>query len=186
MMCKVIAVTNRGMCERPLKDQIGRIAAMERVPDRLILREKDLSEADYELLAEDILGECKKYNIPCILHTYVEVAKHLGCPAIHLSIPVLGQYSRLQEEFETIGVSVHSAEEAVYAQEWGASYLTAGHIYATDCKKDVPPRGIDFLKTICESVKIPVYGIGGMDLSKIPVVMEVKAAGICMMSAYMQ
>lgn len=36
-----------------------------------------------------------------------------------------------------IGCSIHSVEEAVEAQKLGASYITAGHIYATDCKKDL-------------------------------------------------
>ncbi len=44
----------------------------------------------------------------------------------------------------------------------GASYLTAGHIYATDCKRGLPPRGLGFLKEVCREVSIPVYGIGGI------------------------
>ena len=35
----------------------------------------------------------------------------------------------------TVGVSVHSVEDAREAELLGASYLTAGHIYTTDCKK---------------------------------------------------
>ena len=40
-----------------------------------------------------------------------------------------------EKEFETVGVSVHSADEAVLAEKMGATYVTAGHIFATDCKK---------------------------------------------------
>ena len=49
-----------------------------------------------------------------------------------------------------IGVSIHSAEEAKEAVSLGASYLTAGHIFTTDCKKGVPARGLEFLKEVCE------------------------------------
>lgn len=38
-------------------------------------------------------------------------------------------------KFKTIGTSVHSVEEAIEAQKLGATYISAGHIFATDCKK---------------------------------------------------
>ena len=67
-----------------------------------------------------------------------------------------------KEKFTKIGISIHSVEEAKEAEQLGASYLTAGHIYATDCKRGLPPRGLGFLKEVCREVSIPVYGIGGI------------------------
>ena len=43
--------------------------------------------------------------------------------------------------------------------------MTAGHIFATDCKKGLPPRGLDFLKNVCDAVLIPVYAIGGINIA---------------------
>ena len=87
-----------------------------------------------------------------------------------------------------IGVSVHSAEEAREAVRLGTSYLTAGHIFATDCKKGVPPRGLEFLKGICELAPVPVYGIGGirLDPEQIREVLAQGAAGACIMSQMMR
>ena len=34
-----------------------------------------------------------------------------------------------------LGCSVHSVEDAIEAEKLGASYLTAGHIFATDCRE---------------------------------------------------
>ena len=93
------------------------------------------------------------------------------------------------EAFNTwkqIGVSVHSREEAVYAERRGADYLIAGHIFLTDCKKGVPARGLDFLKEICASVEIPVFAIGGMNLEHGRMAMEAGASGVCMMSELME
>ena len=67
-----------------------------------------------------------------------------------------------KKKFTKIGISIHSVEEAKEAEQLGASYLTAGHIYATDCKRGLPPRGLGFLKEVCREVSIPVYGIGGI------------------------
>ena len=69
---------------------------------------------------------------------------------------------KLLDGFTTIGVSVHAANEALEAQSLGATYLTAGHIYATDCKKGLPPRGTAFLREICQTVSIPVGDDGAL------------------------
>ena len=60
-----------------------------------------------------------------------------------------------QQFFKVIGTSVHSVEDAIKAEQLGATYMTAGHIFATDCKKGLPPRGLDFLKNVCDAVGIP-------------------------------
>ena len=106
---------------------------------------------------------CRQYQVPCILHTFWQEAAALGCPAIHLPLPLLrslGGKPALRQ-FQTLGTSIHSVEEAVEAVSLGASYVTAGHIFATDCKKGLPPRGLSFLKEVCETVSIPVYAISG-------------------------
>lgn len=78
----VIAVTNRSLCQRPFAEQIDRVCSLH--PKAVILREKDLPEEEYSRLAEQILEICKRYQVPCILHTYVNVAEKLHHPYIHL------------------------------------------------------------------------------------------------------
>lgn len=58
---KVIAVSNRKLCERPFLKQIERVCQMK--PQAIILREKDLSEEEYRILSEEVLSVCKKYEI---------------------------------------------------------------------------------------------------------------------------
>ena len=109
--------------------------------------------------------------------------------SIHLPIHRLRSMKLEQlSDFSRIGCSIHSAEEAKEAQDLGATYLTAGHIYATDCKKGLPPRGLDFLKQVCENVKIPVYAIGGIrpDLEQLDEVLSTGARGVCIMSGMMR
>ena len=72
------------------------------------------------------------------------------------------------------------------AERLGAAYVTAGHIFTTDCKKGLPPRGLEFLTDVVNAVKIPVYGIGGIDEENITKIMECGAAGGCMMSGFMK
>lgn len=215
----VIAVTNRSLCSRPFPEQIERICNCH--PKAIILREKDLPEEEYFLLAEKVLKICHQYQVPCILHTYINVAEKLEQPSVHLPLFLLKEYQNRQEKlvykknkegqkeleqkiklkrketqqiqkgvhiFSETGCSVHSVEEALEAQRLGATYLTAGHIYTTDCKKGLPPRGLDFLRSVCKAVSIPVYAIGGIHpgTKQLSEVMNYGAAGGCIMSDMMK
>ena len=84
------------------------------------------------------------------------------------------------------GVSVHSLSEAVSAEKKGADFLIAGHIFQTDCKKDLAPRGVKFLTEIVSNVEIPVYAIGVINPQNEHLIYECGANGICIMSGYMK
>ena len=185
-MCNIIAVTNRKLTDRPFLEQLKRVCC--RHPKALILREKDLTEKEYENLAKEVLEICRENQVPCILHSWPGAARRLGCTSIHLPLPLLEKYSGQLEGFSEIGTSVHSLEEAKKAQDLGATYMTAGHIFATDCKKGLPPRGLDFLRQVCQSADIPVYAIGGIKPQKeqLGQIMACGASGGCVMSGMMR
>lgn len=182
----LIAVTNRHLCSRPFTEQITRVCQLH--PRALILREKDLPEEDYFSLARQVKEICEQFEVPFIPHFYPAVARELGCDRLHLPLPLLRENPEVISSFHTIGTSIHSVSEAVEAEKLGASYLTAGHIYVTDCKKGLPPRGLTFLQDVCSSVQIPVYGIGGIkiDGSQLHELQNAGAAGGCVMSGMMQ
>lgn len=165
--------------------QIGQIART--CPEGIIVREKDLTEYEYEKLADEVLKICIQYHVPCILHTYVNAARRLGVDAVHLPLPLLRSMSKEQKNsFFVLGASVHSVEEALLAQEAGATYLTAGHVFATDCKRGVPPRGLSFLREVCAAVTLPVYALGGIHQENAAACIQAGARGVCLMSACMQ
>ena len=128
---------------------------------------------------------CGQSGVLCILHSFHSVAAELGA-LVHLPMPVLREMSeRERRAFEIMGASCHSADEAREAQTLGCTYITAGHVFATDCKKGLAPRGTDFLREVCEAVSIPVYGIGGIGAGNIAEVQRAGAAGACIMSGAM-
>lgn len=184
-MCKVICVTNRLLAGEDFPGQLERIASAR--VDSVVLREKDLTEKDYEKLAELAAGICGRHRVPLTLHTYTDTAQKLGIRRIHLP---LGAFLTMDERkkafFDVIGVSVHAVEEAVSAREKGASYLTAGHVFATDCKRGLEPRGLSFLEAVCRAVDIPVYAIGGIGPENAACCVQAGAAGVCLMSSLMK
>lgn len=151
-------------------------------PAGVLLREKDLSPAAYQRLAQRVLAICAAYGVPCILHSFPDVAASLGAEALHLPLPVLRRETLRPP---VLGASCHSVEDALEAEALGCTYITAGHIFQTDCKKGLPGRGLAFLENVCRAVSIPVYAIGGVDPSNVDAVRATGVVGACVMSGPM-
>ena len=183
-MCDILCITNRSLCKEDFLTRTKKIASAK--PKGIILREKDLTEKEYKDLATKVIEICNRYNTPCILHNFTKVALELNHPYIHLPLHILENTSAVdRRKFKVLGASCHSADDAVKAEKLGCTYITAGHIFDTDCKKGLPGRGLDFLKNVCESVKIPVYAIGGIRSESIKAVKSAGAKGVCVMSGVM-
>ncbi|SCJ58442.1 Regulatory protein tenI [uncultured Clostridium sp.] len=182
-MFKLICVTARDLCQEDFLQRIEKLAC-SRV-DEIILREKDLDETAYRALADKVLPLCRRGGVPCTLHTYPRAAENLGLNRLHMPLPLLMEQPELRSEFDVLGTSVHSLEQARSAQELGVDYVTAGHIFPTDCKKGLPPRGPQWLREICRAFNGPVYAIGGIDEGNILSVRQAGASGACIMSGLM-
>ncbi|MCD7708689.1 MAG: thiamine phosphate synthase [Clostridiales bacterium] len=183
-MCKTICVTNRKLA----KDFLPQMRRVVRSGvDAVILREKDLSLAEYEKLAAQVKEICDEASVPLIIHSWPEAAINLGIDRLHMPLDkLLGMDAQDKKYFRELGASVHSVEEARAAQEAGATYVTAGHVFTTDCKKGVPPRGIPFLRDVCKAVDIPVLAIGGITPGNMRECTDAGAAGVCLMSYCMK
>lgn len=184
-MCNVICVTNRRLAGDDFLGQIRKVAGAG--VSGIILREKDLDEPAYEKLAEQVQRICGEAGAPFFVHTYGNAARRLGVRRLHMPGPAFFAMTEPEKkDFDVIGVSVHSPEEAAAAERAGASYVTAGHVFATDCKKGLEPRGLSFLEEVCRTVQIPVYAIGGIDPGNAGDCIRAGAAGVCLMSSLMK
>lgn len=179
-----ICVTNRRLCQGDFYERI-RLIAEEKKADAIVLREKDLTEEEYAEMAERVIKLCSDAGTECILHTFIRVAKQLQCRKIHLPLGDLETLGPKERDcFDKIGSSVHSVEQAKHAVSLGADYITAGHVFDTDCKKGIPGRGCGFIREITEAVSVPVYGIGGINKKNAARVYLTGVYGVCMMSEF--
>lgn len=180
-MYELICVSNRHI----FYDTFGRSASFENRIRRIlscgigvILREKDMGEDEYYALLRAI-GDSR-----VTAHTFAGAARRFGCRSVHLPLSVLRDTD--VSDIEYVGSSVHSAAEAAEAEALGASRITAGHVFATDCKKGLKPRGTDFIAGVAAAVKIPVYAIGGISPDNAQETVKAGAAGVCVMSGFMR
>lgn len=172
----MIAVTDRGLCPEPLERRLARLRGAELV----ILRERDLAHGDLVALARRCLDACP--GLPLSVNSDVGAARELGLRRVHLPMPVLRTADLTG--MGTVGASVHSAAEAREAEDLGADYLIAGHVFATACKP-TEPRGIPFLREVCSAVDLPVYAIGGVTPGNYAQVLGAGASGAAVMSLAM-
>lgn len=186
----LIAVTDSASCPHPLPEQIERLTKLtQQRPQAVILRAKDIDSETYRTLAKSALQLCTAAGLPLILHSDWPLACELGICRLHLPLALLRQMPACERApFAWLSISVHSVDEALEAQSLGASVLIAGHIYATQCKAGLAPRGLSFLHEVCKAVQLPVYAIGGIGFDKAQhaELLAQGARGACVMSAYMR
>ena len=184
-----IVITNRHLVQGDFLKQLEKVTKLH--PHALLLREKDLTDEEYENLAREVLRLCQMEEVTCFLQTKLEIVRKTGCKNVHLSIPVLTSLSEtkknsLRKDFQEISVSCHSMEDVDIAVKSGATQIILGTIFETECKKGLPGKGVGFVREICRSCPIPVYAIGGINQERLAQVIKAGAAGGCMMSGFMQ
>ena len=199
---KLNIISNRKLCENEnLEKQIEKIfSAYEKkiILENfeivsLTLREKDLNKNEYLKLIEEIYPICQKYKINLILHQNYDLNldDKYNIEGIHLSYSIFKSLNEnikaeLIKKYKRIGVSVHSLNEAKEVESLGASYVIAGHIFETDCKKGLEPRGLKFIEDLSSALSIPIFAIGGIDEKNSLSVINSSAFGVCMMSTLMK
>lgn len=183
---KLVCITNRHFFNETTDylNHLDRLAAAH--PDLIVLREKELSLQAYTELAKRVLDICERHGVVCALHTYVTAAIALKAAAFHAPMSALSIMTDTEKQsFNQLGASTHSLKQAQAAEAAGCTYITASHIYDTDCKQGLPGRGLRFLADIVRHTKIPVYALGGIAPDKLIEVQRAGASGACVMSGAM-
>ncbi|MDE1823048.1 MAG: thiamine phosphate synthase [Candidatus Micrarchaeota archaeon] len=127
---------------------------------------------------------CKAENAIFIVNDSVEVAMAVGADGVHVGhedMPV--KEARRSLPNKIIGASAASAEEAVRAERDGADYIGAAAIFhSLRSKPDARVIGLEELKRIRDSVKIPVYAIGGIRMEHLKTLKQYGIDGFTVIS----
>ena len=153
--------------------------------DWIQIREKDLSGRELTGLAERAMARVGSRSA-VLVNDRVDVACASGASGVHLgerSLPP-SEAKRLvrlrcpREDF-FVGVSAHSLEGAMAAEQAGADYVIFGPVYATPSKANFGhPQGVQALQEICKRLTIPILAIGGITPANAGDCLAAGAAGI--------
>ena len=152
------------------------------------LREKNLTTNQYYQLAKQVKEITDAYQVPLIIDDRLDVCLAVDAAGLHIGddeLPVSVARKVLGPE-KILGVTAKTVERALEAETSGADYLGTGAIFPTTTKENAPITLISTLKTICQTVAIPVVAIGGLTSENIEQLIGTGIAGVAVVRDLMQ
>ena len=148
------------------------------------LREKNLSTREFYDRALKLKEICRKHGAMFVIDDRIDICLAVDADGVHLgqSDMPIEKCKEILGYTKIVGISAHNVEEALHAQEYGADYLGVGAFFGTKSKDDVKIIDREEVKRICESVHIPVLGIGGIKLDNMDEIRGLDIDGICVIS----
>ena len=152
------------------------------------LREKNLTTNQYYHLAKQVKEITDAYQVPLIIDDRLDVCLAVDAAGLHIGddeLPVSVARQVLGPE-KILGVTAKTVKRALEAETSGADYLGTGAIFPTTTKENAPITLISTLKTICQTVAIPVVAIGGLTSENIDKLIGSGIAGVAVVRDLMQ
>lgn len=185
--CRLYGFADTGYLAGRKADDVARLL-VEGGVDIIQLRAKKESREQITEMARAILSITRPASVPLIINDYPDIAKEVNADGVHL-----GQEDLEEKAFEMvrsqlgpdkiIGVSTHSVEQALAAEQLGADYIGVGPIFPTGTKPGRAAVGLELIRQVAPRVKIPFVCIGGINHSNVRQVREAGARWIAVVSA---
>jgi thiamine-phosphate pyrophosphorylase len=152
------------------------------------LRNKGDSARELLAVGEELRRLTREAGALLFVNDRLDVALTLGADGMHLGphdLPVEAVRQHAPPGF-LIGRSADDPEIARRAADDGADYIGCGTVYRTTTKPDagavIGPSG---LRRVADAVSVPVVGIGGITVDRVPEIAATGAAGIAVVGAVM-
>ena len=184
---KLYLVTNR--YQDSLENFLEKVETACRLGVTIIqLREKNLTTNQYYQLAKQVKEITDAYQVPLIIDDRLDICLAVDAAGLHIGddeLPVSVARKVLGPE-KILGVTAKTVKRALEAETSGADYLGTGAIFPTRTKENAPITLISTLKTICQTVAIPVVAIGGLTSENIDQLIGTGIAGVAVVRDLMQ
>jgi thiamine-phosphate pyrophosphorylase len=156
--------------------------------DIIQLRAKAESREQIVAMARAILPITRPARVPLIVNDYPDIAREVGADGVHLGQEDLMEHDFVQvrkslDPGKIIGISTHSLEQALVAEQLGADYIGVGPIFPTGTKPGRPAVGLELVRQVAALVNVPFVSIGGITLSNVRQVTEAGCRWVAVVSA---
>jgi thiamine-phosphate pyrophosphorylase len=153
------------------------------------LRAKEATTLELLELARNLNAVCREADVPFIVNDRIDVAlaaeadgAHVG----HIGEEDLSPHDarRLLGANAIVGVSVGNGQEAHQATSQGASYVSAGPMFATSTKSNAgPAAGEALLRSVRAATPLPLVVVGGITPERAAALYAAGADGVCVGAA---
>lgn len=155
--------------------------------ERIILREKDLDMTTIQRKIQRIKACRELKSIPLMLNGPYPLGQTYGADGRHYTFDQFMRWHGVRKvQDHCIGVSVHSVEEVLTLRGMAVDYLLYGHVFSTDCKAGLQPRGLDQLEAVGKIKDQPIIPLGGITRDNYGQIIEKGWNCIAMMSSVME
>lgn len=151
------------------------------------LREKTASTKDFYQLALKVKEITTRYDVPLLINDRMDIALAVDSEGVHLGQDDMPAdiARKIIGDDKILGVSASTVEEAIKAQIDGADYIGSGAVFPTATKDDADSVSKEELKSIVDSIDIPVVAIGGITIENASELKDTGIAGFSVVSAIM-
>jgi len=166
---------------------LGRLQlALDADPEiRLVqLRAPGLAVAGYRRLAGEVLCLCHSRGVQVLLNTTVQLALELGGDGIHLtSRQLMALRERPLPPERWVAASCHGRVELERARELGVDFAVLSPVKPTRTHPQAQPMGWEGFRNLAREAGLPVYALGGLQLTELPQSRLAGAQGIAAIGA---
>ena len=131
----------------------------------VIVQYRDKNPLDAVFLASELVKICHQYQVPLIINDDVELAARVGADGVHIGKEdgAIAQARRRLGADAIIGVSCYNfVEQALDAQNQGATYVAFGRFFPSTSKPLAAPAHIETLRQAKLLLTVPIVAIGGI------------------------
>jgi thiamine-phosphate pyrophosphorylase len=160
-------------------------AALRGGVDIVQLREKNLADEALIAAAAPFRAACEDYDALFVLNDRPDLVEACGADGVHV-----GQADPAAQEARScvgaerlLGVSVTSREQMVAAQDAGADYTGVQAVFATPTKPEEEAGGLELVRVAADTLTIPWFAIGGIELANVAQVVAAGARGVAVVRA---
>ncbi|MFL5959440.1 MAG: thiamine phosphate synthase [Gaiellaceae bacterium] len=160
-------------------------AALRGGVDVVQLRDKELDDGTLIAAAASFRSACEAHGALLVLNDRPDLVEACGADGVHV-----GQADAAAPEARSrvgaerlVGVSVSSRKQMLAAQAAGADYAGVGTIFATPTKPEERAEGLELVRVAAQTLTIPWFAIGGIELSNVAEVVAAGAPGVAVVRA---
>jgi thiamine-phosphate pyrophosphorylase len=167
----------RGEDPRPLLD-----AALRGGVDVVQLREKELDDEAIVAASEPFRSACESHAALFVLNDRPDLVARCGADGVHVGRgdASVDEVRELLGSGSIVGLSASTVDELVDVR--GADYVGVT-AFATPTKEDAVAGGLELIRAAAETLAIPWFAIGGIELSNVAEVAAAGAPGVAVVRA---
>ena len=183
----VYAISNLAeLGEKPYLDALQ--AALNKGLRLVQIREKYLHKDEFINIAKQVIALAKPYGAKVLISQDIALARNLGADGVHLPSQDLMMLKTkpkadLQENFPNffiVSASCHNEEELQHAENLQLDFVVLSPVKSTLSHPEAEPIGWQAFAELAQKTTLPVYALGGMALTDLPLALSFGARGVAL------